>query len=211
VLILLLMSKITKWLSLWWTYYFILNWILIPNGFSNRQGKLINTIVTVIFSFIVVIIYRLNINIKKILTVLIGLFALLLIINEAFLPLHIYLNSNNHNFIFRSVSPVFPLTAQIIFQQLMIFLLVKRVFSKSDHPLIYPALLFMVSHFPIFFITRLAIWEKLWISGMSFAAGLVFSYLNSKFKKGYILSFLIHFTYYLILALLTQETDQFIP
>jgi len=205
------MSKIISWLSVWWLYYFTLNFVFIPNGFSNRHGQFVNTLLTLTFCFLAIHFFKLKITKRNLLIAFTVYIGGLFILNKLFLPLHTYINGNDLKFVLRNDSPIFPLATQIIFQQIMIFILVKKVFSKTNHSILFSSLFFMFSHFPIFLIARLAMWEKLWIAGMSFIAGLIFSFIIHKFKKGYIASFLIHFTYYFFLALLTESTNQFIP
>jgi hypothetical protein len=96
---------------------------------------------------------------------------------------------------------MFAQSADLLYQQTMIILLISLVrnFFNPTHLILTTGFIFGLMHSPLFFMNRIK-YGKLYVA-LSFIGGWVMCYLILFVNIGYLLSYFIHYSYYLAMSL----------
>ena len=93
----------------------------------------------------------------------------------------------------------------VLFQQIVIFVMVKTivgVFPTFFIPVF--AILFSLLHFPIIFLKNLRLKHHQYLI-YSFLGGVAFAFFIGNFESGYIVNYIMHFTFYVCLSMRIGE------
>jgi hypothetical protein len=132
------------------------------------------------------------------------------ILNKAFLQLHKIITKDFNNFSQRKKSPILGRASEIMFQQAMLYSLATNVFQEKSS-VIFTGIVFSIAHLPIIFISRIPLPFRIIIPLLALFGGMAFLWLVLNLSFGWVYSYLLHLSFYVIYGLFTGETNQVLP
>jgi hypothetical protein len=214
-----MIMQLFVWYFIWYLFYGIFNFLLVPHKISFRANKQFTIAYSFCFILAAILLFD-KVNLA-IISSTISIFLLLvaiviaIAIDYTFLALHKSVCSHlgiRH----RKTSPILARAAEVAFQQIMLFSLI-RILAASAIAANYlvlglcTGLGFLLAHIAILGLTRLSIRQRIFVIAAAFCAGIVFSYLILHLPYGWFFSYLLHLLFYYAIALLTGDDDELIP
>lgn len=202
--------KLPLWLTLWYSFYLLQDWIFIPRNISFRKNRFGIVFLAALYILITFSVFDIDTHDFS-QTLLLVLFFIIFSLHKLFLPIHKTLHKQSRTFKFRNISPVLGRFTEIGFQQIMLYVLATIIYAPTENAIFLSGLTFSISHLPILTQKRLTLNWRIFVVAAAFFGGLTFSWIILKIPHGWFWSYLTHIIFYFFLGIATNEADQMLP